>query len=1822
MTNSAKFDPNALAAVKPGMDGTLAEISVQLEKYLGAPAANAQALETTRAELHRLLGVLKMVGLDGAAIFCAEMELALGELGADPQQVSAMHRDVLHHALFAITHFLDSLANGADNAALRLYPQYQELQHLRGLEMSFELDLFYPNLVVRLPHEALSALLEGEPKHLKVLRGQFQQGLLRWLRQEDAPAAAQMMQQSLDEVMRSMPKESDRRAFWWVGCGFLDCLKADKLPMDFNARKLLGSIDQQLRAVSESSRGDAQPVMNEMLYLIGHSHDVSDLVEEVRQVYALDNYLLELSVLPPSEVTQILGVLRDQMRVAQETWELCIQGDADACKKFIEYAGHMAEQSDKLDRNTLQYLAKQIQALAQYATVPDHAIPIGLDMAMALLLLSSGIENYSHLGSGFQEQARILSERMQAAVKQQPEDTQRMQELVDLHGQMEQGNAMVPLANEMLTNLQHVEQGLNAYFNNPTTKRDDLAEILRLLAQIQGGLHMLSLEHAEQLLAALQENVRRFAQGEITKPVENHALADGVSALENYLQHLTHRQSGDFSLLQKAVAEMAKARQAATEMLAAEAEQPGESQEPAFTPIAPVEPLQFTVPEPAAALEAAQAAVAKPQPKDEDQELLEIFLEEAQEVLGTIHDNLEICQLRPENREPLVAIKRGFHTLKGSGRMVGLNDFGEIAWCVERAMNKWLEDNDKPATPGLLQFVGEAVKSFTGWVGALNKQGKANIEADGLVAEALKVENSLDAEISPAATVAETEILKEADIPQASESVTGLDEEQLTKQESRFEQVLEFNLDTQPEQMPENTPASEAIDESALEFNLDTQPKSAPETNLEPEEMTPLPVLDFNLDPLPTLEQPLALTPGLELISEPAVMPEVVTETTEVAVATGETTLSPALFKIAASEAKQNVAVMHIQFSELCAAAPPAIKYDFMRAAHTLAGVNRTMGFPDVVKLAYALEGWLQARIEQPFSLSDEQLEMLLETITALDEMVQSICDQQTPERHSDLTNRLLEDKGKLGEPPLLPEPAPVEVKAKITAPKPTPTQARPPVPIPTPTLIPAVPAPASAAIQTVQSLVRDDVDEQLLPVFIEEADDLSPMIGAGIRAWREHPNDDLQVQSLRRLLHTMKGSSRMVGAMRIGEIAHEMEDRVLAAVKLRNQPGYWDSLETDFDRITVMLEELRSGKVIPLAVGRRMEDQADVEEKVVDRRALIIGTERALVGSMLRVRSDVVDRLVNEASEISVARLHMETELRFFKEGLQDLSSSVARLRQQLREVEIQAESQMQAQVSFAKDGTESFDPLEFDRFTRLQELTRFMNESVHDVQTVQQTLLKNLDEVSAAMAGQARINRELQQGLMNVRMVPFSSIADRLYRIVRQTGKEINKRANLELVGSSVELDRSVLEKMTAPFEHLLRNAMVHGLEKDQERSLGGKNPIGEIRLSVRQESNEVLFDLTDDGAGLNFTALREKAIAKGLLDSGAKVSDDQLAQLIFTTGLSTATEITEIAGRGIGMDVVRSEIAALGGRIDVSSKRGLGTHFIIHLPLTLAVMQALMVRSGDAVYAIPSTMVEQVSQVKSADMERLHLERRVEWQGKVYPLHYMPHLLGNIEQPLENLPRNPVLLLRSAEQRIALHVDELMGNQEVVVKNIGPQLARLSGVSGATVLGNGRVVLILNPTQLAQRIGSTSMAGAKAKAVQESGVQPLHTQPLVMVVDDSLTVRKVTTRMLTRAGYRVVTAKDGVDALEQLEQFTPQVMLLDIEMPRMDGFALARQLRRDPRTQNLPIIMITSRTADKHRDYAKQLGINTYLGKPYQEDILLQNIADFVAVHKLDA
>ncbi|MEO8975678.1 MAG: response regulator, partial [Casimicrobiaceae bacterium] len=471
----------------------------------------------------------------------------------------------------------------------------------------------------------------------------------------------------------------------------------------------------------------------------------------------------------------------------------------------------------------------------------------------------------------------------------------------------------------------------------------------------------------------------------------------------------------------------------------------------------------------------------------------------------------------------------------------------------------------------------------------------------------------------------------------------------------------------------------------------------------------------------------------------------------------------------------------------------------------------------------------------------------------------------------------------------------------------------------------------------------------------------------------------------------------------------------------------------------------------------------------------------------------------------------------------------------------------------------------------------------------------------------------------------VPFGSVSERLYRILRATARELDKRVNLEILGAQVELDRSVLEKLIGPLEHLLRNALGHGIEARAVRVAAGKSETGELTLTVRQVGNEVVIELVDDGAGIDLATVAERAKAQGLVAADATPTDAQLIECIFKPGFSTASEVTQISGRGIGMDVVRTDINALSGRVDVITRAGNGTTFTIYLPLTLAVAQAVLVRAGGRMWALPAPMVEQVQQVKAEALVELYVQRKVTWQNRDYPFHYLPRLLGDALHNPESSRYNAVMLLKSGQSQAAIHVDEMIGNQEIVVKNIGPQLARVSGISGATVLGSGEIVLIINPVQLAQRADVEIASAPVATEVDAAARVRAHARaassaPLVLVVDDSLTVRKITSRLLQREGFAVVTAKDGLDALQAVSAQMPDVILVDIEMPRMDGFEFTKTLKGEPGNAHIPIIMITSRTADKHRNRAHELGVDVYLGKPYQEDELLRNIRAMLQAHAL--
>ncbi|WP_420476085.1 Hpt domain-containing protein [Noviherbaspirillum sp. ST9] len=1305
-----------------------------------------------------------------------------------------------------------------------------------------------------------------------------------------------------------------------------------------------------------------------------------------------------------------------------------------------------------------------------------------------------------------------------------------------------------------------------------------------------------------------------------------------------------------------------------------------------------------------------------------DAELLEIFLSEAEEVLDAVRKTLPESRMQPHNQEHLTTLRRCFHTLKGSSRMVGLVAFGEAAWSIEQVLNLRLSES-RSGDAELYALLEKAADVLGAWVQDLKNTGTSSHTPDALVraAERIKAGGQFSYEestapatdasaLEPAATIVIEspspleEDGSETELPEASGEVI---DAHATPAVADDVPLVAADGEDGLDELIANLPQVEEVGPGDDDFAMFEQVRDA-----HPAEVISL---DVEQEAPAVVQQEETSEPVLkiaEVIEFPTMHPMEPRRDDNVK-RIGDIEISVPLHNIYLAETDELVRVLAQDFSEWRHEPERQVDIHAVHAAHSLAGSSATVGFKGLQEVAHALELFLQSLNRKPARLEVHEFDVLEQSVERIKLMLQKFALGEMPvfqpefvriltALRQDVELRAQELAQPQSEAPgvhefdtvqqdlgldssfaeetiaavpavAMPDESPFELALEpVLAPLPEEPGAlgaveecaiTDPVSVPDFTATEstnAVPYPDQANAGHAEPAIdpalvlKDDLDPDLMPVFLEEGRDILPQMAGVLRGWQEAPADTVAPQSLLRSLHTLKGSARMAGAMNLGQHLHDMETRVENITHLgASSPLAIEDLLIRYDQALQMFEQLQNPQAeqpaqsAPAAASAA--DAAAQAAQPVELSPLVPLPEQTALAPqpahgrslaspagpapMVRVRADILDRLVNQAGEVSISRSKLETEVGTLKQSLTELTENVTRLRDQLREIEMQAETQIASRMSHA--GEREFDPLEFDRFTRLQELTRMMAESVNDVGSVHQNLSRTLESAVTDLSQQARLTRELQQDLMRVRMVQFASIAERLFRVTRQAAKEVDKRVNLDIRGSAVEIDRGVLERMTGPFEHLLRNAIVHGIESREARRAAGKSDIGELLVEIRQEGNEVVIQFSDDGQGLNIGRIRDKAKRIGLLTNDGEMSDEEVTDMIFHPGFSTADEITELAGRGVGMDVVRSEAAALGGRVSTSSETGKGTHFTIHLPLTLAVTQVVLLSTGGRTYAVPSVLVEQVQQLKTNALASAYNDGAVVWQGQRVPMHYLSALLGDMSASPVSQQYSPLLILKSGSERVAVHVDEVIGNREVVVKNIGPQLARLIGVAGATVLGSGDIVLILNPVPLAQRAAQENIRapritasdvpasmGAVAEmtprdpeAPTSPPVQGLRMQDIVMVVDDSLTVRRVTQRLLAREGYQVVLAKDGVDALEQLQSVTPSVMLVDIEMPRMDGFDLTRNVRDDERTRHIPIIMITSRTAAKHRNYAMEIGVNEYLGKPYQEDLLLKLIAGFV-------
>lgn len=793
-----------------------------------------------------------------------------------------------------------------------------------------------------------------------------------------------------------------------------------------------------------------------------------------------------------------------------------------------------------------------------------------------------------------------------------------------------------------------------------------------------------------------------------------------------------------------------------------------------------------------------------------------------------------------------------------------------------------------------------------------------------------------------------------------------------------------------------------------------------------------------------------------------------------------------------------------------------------------------------------------------------------------------------------------------------------------------------------------ASPPPATAASEapTPASTAADDAwqadsDPEILEIFLEESEELSDIIDACLTSWKDHPESTDFIDDLKRALHTLKGGARLAGLKQLGDISHDFETYLLELESRRQTPA-----QSDFQPMLDWHDQINRGMESVAAAAQTNAPVAETPDAAAPANTLPAATDKqpapqqpqkddrrqrqnqAQPQEMVRVGADVLEALVNLAGETSINRGRVEQGITEFAFNVEEMGNTVQRLYEQLRRLDSETEAQIMSNYQKGVDlgeYDEDFDPLEMDQYSELHQITKQLSESASDLLDLKNTLLDRNKDTETLLLQQARINTELQEKLMRTRMVPFSRLVPRLRRIVRQISGEVDKRVDFDVLNPEGELDRSLMERVVAPLEHMLRNAVDHGIETSEGRQSAGKDGTGRINLELGREGGEVVITLSDDGKGIDTNAVRKKAIERGLIAPDAQLSEQEIQQFIFHAGFSTAAAVTQISGRGVGMDVVASEIKQMGGSVTIDSHKGQGTRFIIRLPFTLAMNRALMVKAAEDSYAIPLNQIEGIVRISPFELQHYFEEENpvYTYVGQDYELQYLGHFVhGNRVPHLENQTTPmPVLLIRSTEHTVAIVVDDLVGSREVVVKAVGPQLATVAGISGATILGDGSVVIILDIHSLirAAHVQTTALAAGETVPTlpqePEEELQPQRDTPLVMVTDDSVTVRKVTTRLLERNGYEVVTAKDGIDAIAKLEDIRPDVMLLDIEMPRMDGFEVATHVRHDSRLQDVPIIMITSRTGEKHRERAFDIGVNCYMGKPFQENELLSTIRELL-------
>jgi chemosensory pili system protein ChpA (sensor histidine kinase/response regulator) len=1946
----------------------------------GGDAQPSLPLQQAAAQLHQVSGVLSLVGLPAGASVLRAAETAVARLAERPLEVEAATVETIERADFALLAYVARLLAGNKTSSLALYPSYRALQQLNGAERIHPADLWQFDWAWRsIPPEA--GVLPRSPE---AVRAPFEAALLRHMREPNSTHAANLS--GLCAGLAATLPAGTSRTLWQLAAAVFEGQAVKLLPSDAYTKRLGSKLLHELRLVGQGDQNDPQRerLAQDLLFFCAQcriTKGAGPRLQAVHEAFRLtdeqagDYEDASLGRIDPAWVAQA----KRRVIAAKESWSSAAEGDQHRLSGLDEQFAGLADSLTRLFPSgevLAQTLQRAVVATLRSRTTPPPAL--AMEIATSLLYVEAALEDAAFDQPVQADRVRRLARRVEAVAHGQPAEPLE-DWMEDLYRRVSDRQTLGSVVHELRASLSEVERQCDEYFRDPA-RRELLIPVPGQLQAMRGVLSVLGLEQAAQATVRMRDEVDGLANTEID--FERAAargvferLANNLGALGFLIDMLSvqpqlAKRMFQFDDASGRLDAVMGRREGAVELpdfgasgfhvdLEPEIAPAMDATQPLHVDFGSLDLPDLSLPDvdlsqPAAA----PAPVAAPAPTApsvaDDPEMREIFLEEADEVIANARAALAELREQPADHGQLTIVRRAFHTLKGSARMVGLDPFGEGAWACEQLYNARLAEATPQADAALLGFTAEALDYFAHWRAQIAglEPGHSLPDPVRRSADSLRLQGQplpLDWPSSAPAAEGIDLPLEATDLPE----VTERDAESVAEIEAPIVAALPVEMEEAPPLVPDfvleleapadvelalpdvtlDLDASELPPELASEFgaHAPTEPLPLPLPLPEPpvEEQT---LANFGV--ILDLDEPDTVVPADPLAEPPArpeestlVLPRLVVDNEAVPVepepelepadpdegfkVIGPLRISIALFNIFLNEADELSRKLSVGLAEWAAELSHPVPQSCEVQAHALAGNAATVGYEDLSALARELEHTL-GRAQRAVRYEEADAELFVRAADDIRRLLHQFAagflkpnDPEVIERlhayepqEESFTAAASLDEGLVRvthdtvaadldapstEAAPLSEPF-VDLSDAATAeplleplPEPEPEPAveivQPPEPEPEP--VPVLAALSDAEPEPEPGL-PDNIEPDLYPIFEEEGRDLLQQLHAALRDWLAHPGELGRSDACMRALHTFKGGARLAGAMRLGEQAHHLESAIEDLLRAGTADhGQVQTLQHEGDALEHAFEELgrsltasatapvtstvvappaaptpaakpvavveapvaqepeaavaveaSSRPVAPVVADKPAEPAREIDwSRFTDTTEVAAGSDNLAIGqALVRVRGSLLERMATQAGEVSIRRARMESELVQMKGALLDLDDNLERLRAQLRELDLQAEAQMHAQQEAAQQGGREFDPLEFDRYTRFQELTRMLTESVGDVATLQRTLGRNVQTGEDELAAQSRLTRELQDDLLRTRLVDFDSIGERMHRVVRQAARDAGKQVKLEITGGQTELDRSVLERTAGAFEHLLRNSVAHGIETPEVRTAAGKDATGTLRIEVSQHGNEVLLNFADNGAGLNLKRIRERGLQLGLILPDAEPDDAQLKRLIFAPGFSTASQITELSGRGIGMDVVRAEVGTLGGTIETTSTAGQGTSFLLRLPLTTALTQVVLLKSADQIVAVPAALMASVQRVPVDAVEAAYATGKLQHGGVEMPFYWLGGLLGHAGRGHVHGKHTHVVLVRSAQGALALHVDEVVGNQEVVVKNLGAQLNRVPGLAGISLLASGEVALIYNVVALADWYGVDAQARLAAAHAQSQGDTPLQvvavaetvTQaPLILVVDDSLTVRRVTQRFLERVGLRVMLAKDGLDAMEKLSgDELPSVVLSDIEMPRMDGFDLVRNMRADSRLATLPVIMITSRIAQKHRDYAAQLGVDHYLGKPYDEEYLLGLIQQY--------